>query len=234
MAQSHLAIFSLKLEVHTHILERNQRSKCTYTWRGNRYHSMKTMVKCPGDGVNFGGMDNSCQWSLTCDTLAKAMLDESPQENLEFWLPETYIVFPVMHAEEVPCAFLHFMRTMQLAGIWDIKILQDRLRPPLRPPRPNLTLGGTNLRDDIVETSSSTSGSEEGGWVETMSPVFAMSFGDVSFGFEVLAKFSEIASTPLECCPLWKAREAAELVLRCLVRSMELRLSMPELTTRKS
>ena len=142
--------------------------------------------------------------------------------------------FPVTYAEEVPCAFLRFMSTMQLARIWNIKILQDRLRPPLRPPRPNLTLGGTNLRDDIVETSSSTSGSEEGGWVETILPAFSSSFGDGSFGSEVLATFSEIASTPLECCPLWKAREAAELVLRCLVRSMELRLSMPELTTRKS
>ena len=86
----------------------------------------------------------------------------------------------------------------------------------------------------MVETSSSTSGSEEGGWVETMFPVFSMSFADGSFGSELLATFSEIASTPLECCPLWKAREAAELVLRCLVRSMELRLSMPVLTTWKS
>ena len=85
-----------------------------------------------------------------------------------------------------------------------------------------------------METSSSTSGSEEGGWVETMFPAFSLLFGDGSFGSEEFATFSEIASTPLECCPLWKAREAAELILRCLVRSMELRLSMPELTTRKS
>ena len=219
---------------------------------------MKTLVMCPGNGVNFWGMDISCQRSLTCDALAKAMLDTSQQENLDFWLPrpprhmrlwisgrplvidalqslpETDMAFPVTYAEKVPCAFLRVMSTMQLARIWNIKILQDRLRPPLRPPRPNLTLGGTNLRDDIVETSSSTSGSEEGGWVENMFPAVSISFGDGSIGSEVLATFSEIASTPLECCPLWKAREAAELVLRCLVRSMELRLSMPELTTRKS
>ena len=85
-----------------------------------------------------------------------------------------------------------------------------------------------------METSSSTFGSEERCWVETMFPACSVSFADGSFGSEVLATFSEIASTPLECCPLWKAREAAELVLRCLVRNMELRLSMPVLTTRKS
>lgn len=85
-----------------------------------------------------------------------------------------------------------------------------------------------------METSSSTAGSEEGGWVENMFPAFSMSFADGSFASEVLATFSEIASTPLERCPRWKAREAAELVLRCLVRSMELRLSMPVFTIRKS
>ncbi len=85
-----------------------------------------------------------------------------------------------------------------------------------------------------METSSSTSGSEEGGWVETLSPAFPMSFVDDSFASEVLATFFEIASTPLERCSRWKAREAAELVPRCLVRSMELRLSMPVLTIRKS
>ena len=85
-----------------------------------------------------------------------------------------------------------------------------------------------------METSSSTSGSEEGGWVEIMFPAFPMSFPDGSFASEVLATFSEIASTPLACCPRWKAREAAELVLRCLVRSMELRLSIPVLTIKKS
>lgn len=114
------------------------------------------------------------------------------------------------------------------------RIVQDRLRPPLRPPRPNLTLGGTNLRDDIVETSSSTSGSEEGGLVDTVFPAFSMFLADGSFASVVFATFFEIASTPLERCSRWKAREAAELVLRCPVRSMELRLSMPVLTIRKS
>ena len=85
------------------------------------------------------------------------------------------------------------------------KILQDRLRPPLRPPRPNLTLGGTNLRDDIVEMSSSTSGSEDGGWVETMFSAFSVPFVEGSFASEGFATFPEIASTPLEGCPRWKA-----------------------------
>lgn len=35
--------------------------------------------------------------------------------------------------------------------------VQDRLKPPLRPPRPNRTLGGTNLSADIVEARSSIS-----------------------------------------------------------------------------
>ena len=48
----------------------------------NRYRSIKTLVMCPDDGVNFWRMANSCQRSLTRDTLAKAMLDGSPQENL--------------------------------------------------------------------------------------------------------------------------------------------------------
>ena len=37
----------------------------------------------------------------------------------------------------------------------------DLLSPPLRPPRPKRTLGGTNLRADIVDASSSTSASRE-------------------------------------------------------------------------
>ena len=114
------------------------------------------------------------------------------------------------------------------------KIVQDRLRPPLRPPRPNLTLGGTNLRDDIEEMSSSTSGSDEGGLVDTVFPAFSIFLADGSFASVVFATFFEIASTPLERCSRWKAREAAELVLRCPVRSMELRLSIPVLTIWKS
>ena len=114
------------------------------------------------------------------------------------------------------------------------KLVQDRLRPPLRPPRPNLTLGGTNLRDDIVETSSSTSGSEEGGLVGTVFSAFSTGLADSSSASVVVATFFEIASPPLERCSRWKAREAAELLLRCPVRSMELRLSMPVLTMRKS
>ena len=226
MAQSHLVIFLTKLEPRTHVYKRDRRSECTWRWRGNEYLYMKTLVMGPGDGVKFWGMDKSRQRSLTCDTLVKAMLDGSPQENLDFWLPrsprhmgvcvagrplvidalqslpETYMEFLVTYAEEVPCAFLRLISTMQLARVWNIKMLQDRQRPLLRPPRSNLTLGGTNLRDDIVETSSSTSGSEEGGWVDTMFPIFSMSFRDGSFGSEVLATFSEIASTRLECCPL--------------------------------
>lgn len=37
----------------------------------------------------------------------------------------------------------------------------DLLSPPLRPPRPKRTLGGTNLRADIVDVSLSTSASRE-------------------------------------------------------------------------
>ena len=37
----------------------------------------------------------------------------------------------------------------------------DLLSPPLRPPRPKRTLGGTNFRADIVDASSSTSASRE-------------------------------------------------------------------------
>ena len=38
----------------------------------------------------------------------------------------------------------------------------DLLSPPLRPPRPNRMLGGTNLSADIVDANSSTSASREG------------------------------------------------------------------------
>lgn len=37
----------------------------------------------------------------------------------------------------------------------------DLLSPPLRRPRPNRTLWGTNLRADIVDASSSMSASTE-------------------------------------------------------------------------
>ena len=85
-----------------------------------------------------------------------------------------------------------------------------------------------------METSSSTSGSEEGGLVDTVFPVFSTVLADSTSASVVFTTFFEIASTPLERCSRWKAREAAELVLRCPVRSMELRLSMPVLTMRKS
>ena len=43
-----------------------------------------------------------------------------------------------------------------------VQPVHDRLSPPLRPPpRPKRKLGGTNLRADIVEVRSSTSGSGE-------------------------------------------------------------------------
>ena len=84
-----------------------------------------------------------------------------------------------------------------------------------------------------METSSSTSGSEGGGFIDTVSPAFSIFLANDSFASVMLTTF-EISSTPLERCSRWRAREAAELVLRCLVRSMELRLSMPVLTIRKS
>ncbi len=40
---------------------------------------------------------------------------------------------------------------------------QDRLSPPRLPPRPKRTLGGTNLREPIVEASRSISGSLDSG-----------------------------------------------------------------------
>ncbi len=39
--------------------------------------------------------------------------------------------------------------------------LQERDKPPLRPPRPNRTLGGINLRADIVDARLSTSTSAD-------------------------------------------------------------------------
>ena len=56
----------------------------------------------------------------------------------------------------------------------------DLLSPPLRPPRPNRTLGGTNLRADIVEASSSTSILREGEFTEVLSTIFLFAAADGS------------------------------------------------------
>ena len=79
-----------------------------------------------------------------------------------------------------------------------------------------------------MEASSSTSASGEGALAAIGISVFDMSAADDSFAIEVLS------STLLERCSRWKALDAAELGLRCLDRNMELRLSMPVLTMRKS
>ena len=79
-----------------------------------------------------------------------------------------------------------------------------------------------------MEASSSTSASGEGVLAAIRGSIFDMSAADESFAIEVLS------STPLERFSRWKALDAAELGLRCLDRNMELRLSMPVLTMRKS
>ena len=79
-----------------------------------------------------------------------------------------------------------------------------------------------------MEASSSTSASGEGALAAIGISVFDMSAADDWFATEVLS------STPLERCSRWKALDAAELGLRCLDRNIELRLSMPVLTMRKS
>ena len=51
-----------------------------------------------------------------------------------------------------------------------------------------------------METSSSTSGSEGGGFVDTVFPPSLIIVADGSFASVVFATFFEIASTPLERC----------------------------------
>lgn len=54
-----------------------------------------------------------------------------------------------------------------------IALPYERLNPPRRPPRPNLTLGGTNFSADMVEVSSSISGSLPLNPVSLVSPPLA-------------------------------------------------------------
>ena len=61
-----------------------------------------------------------------------------------------------------------------------IALPHERLNPPRRPPRPNLTLGGMKLSADMVEVSSSISGSLPLAPVPPVSPRFADS--SVSIG----------------------------------------------------
>ena len=85
-----------------------------------------------------------------------------------------------------------------------------------------------------MDVSSSMSASEDTGWLETVFSTILTSFPDDVFVINGFESFLESASTLMERCTRCNALEAAELILRCLVRNMVLRLSIPVLTIWKS
>ncbi len=122
--------------------------------------------------------------------------------------------------------------------------IHERLNPPLRPPLPNLTLGGMNFNVDIVLVRSSTAASwNSRGSMESLacsSDVWfcAVLLEIIGESGRLLPKSSSEASRdPEQLTGFWSRAEAlaaAELSLRWRDRSMELRLSIPELTMKKS
>lgn len=96
----------------------------------------------------------------------------------------------------------------------------ERLKPPLRPPRPNRTLGGTNLRADMPDVRSSMSatggccGLREAFWELVKAGILASGLETGDSRTSGAPPPSVGLGTFLVCCSRYKALDAAELPLR--------------------
>jgi len=79
---------------------------------------------------------------------------------------------------------------------------QERDRPPLRPPRPKRTLGGTNFRADIVDVRSSTSASVDELWIDAALSVISRVGSEDFEASGGMVSRSKVFSVPLERCSL--------------------------------